>query len=372
MKKLVVVTNLLPHYQIDFFNRLVEVDRSIELTVFADIYCDSMLNNYDEKNCNFDVIHSSVRNLAGFIFRKTIRKKINEIDPDFLIFYGNPREISLSLLMLYFRLTRRCFYVHGMFHRVGGQTIFSRIYYRFVGLVSNKCFTYSKKGADVLINLGVDYNKIKIIGTAIDEKKSFDFSSRITDEKLIDFKIYNNILDKKVVLQVVRLSKIKKPDVVIDIAQRLSALRSDFVFVLIGGGEMYEEIKEKIRSLELNDFIFLLGPIYDETVLSYWFKSSRMFFMPTCIGLSAHHAFSYSLPIITDDSLLDQASEFDIIAHGLNSITYKAGDLNSLESSILSVLDNDSLHCFLSKNALYTVKNISSLDNKCRNYIDNL
>lgn len=372
MKKLVVVTNLLAHYQIDFFNRFSELYNDIELTVFADIECNAVLNNYDKDKCHFNVINSSMRNVKGIVFRKSIKEKINKINPDFLVFYGNPREFSLILLMLFYRITGRKFNVHGMFHRIGGQTLASKIYYKLMGFIADKCFTYSRKGAEVLLGLGVNNKKVKVIGTAIDENKSIYYSGLISDQALEDFKFNNNVSNKKIVLQVVRLSKIKKPDFILDIAGKLIPYRSDIVFVLIGGGDMYDEIKDKIESLGLNNIVLLLGPIYDEKVLSYWFRAAKVFVMPTCIGLSAHHAFSYSLPVITDDNLLEQASEFDVLSNGLNSIIYKSGNIDSFEESILKVIDDEDLQCFLSRNALHTVKYVNSLDSKCENYFNAL
>jgi len=372
MKKLVVITNLLPHYQIDFFNRLIELDHELDLTVFADIECNSSLNNYKEELCNFNVINSSMKNIKGLIFRKSLRKKIDYIDPDIIVFYGNPREFSLSTLMIYYWLTGHKFNVHSMFHRIGGQTLFSKTYYRFIGLTADKCFTYSRKGAEVLLGLGVKSGKIKIIETAIDEKKSIYHKSQINEEMLNDFKKENGLLNKKVVLQVVRLSKIKKPDMLLKVAKRLQKSHPDIMFVIIGGGELYEEMQGEIQKLRLSDTVLLLGPIYNEETLSYWFSAASVYVMPTCIGLSAHHAFSYSLPVVTDDDLLNQASEFEILANGLNCLLYEAGNIRSFEEKILAIIDDPRLQSFLSKNALYTVKYVYSLENKCKNYLRHL
>lgn len=372
IKKIVVVTNLLPHYQIDFFNRLIELDSEIDLTVFADIKCKEPLNDYKEKNCNFTVINSSMKNIKGIIFRKSLKSKIDYINPDTIIFYGNPKEFSLSALMLFYWLKGRKFNVHGMFHRIGGQNLLSKIYYRFVGVTADKCFTYSRKGAEVLLGLGVKNTKIKIIGTAIDEKKSMRYTSEIDTKNLEDFKRENNLYNKKIILQVVRLSKIKKPDMILELAKKISTNRSDIIFALIGDGEMYEEMEKSIKNFGLEEVVLLLGPIYDEEILSYWFRTAKVFVMPTCIGLSAHHAFSYSLPVVTDNNLLDQASEFDILSNGLNSIIYESGNINSFERSILSIIDNEDLQLFLSKNALRTILSVNSLDNKCKNYLNSL
>lgn len=369
MKHIVVVTNLLPHYQIEFFNRLVEFDSDIKLTVFAETTIKSNLNHVDSKKCNFNIINIPSKKIAGMIFRKSIKKKIEQIKPDYLVFYGNPREISLSLLMLYYKLTGKKFFVHGMFHRIGGETKFSLAYYHFVNLVADKILTYSNKGANVLISIGISFNKIRIIGTAINEKRPFYFSSKINQNDLSIFKEQRGLLEKKVVLQVVRLNKPKNPHLLIEVAKRLKDTRPDIIFVLIGDGDLYSYIKNEISSNNLENTVLQLGAIYDEEILSYWYSAADLFVIPTCIGLSAHHAFAYSLPIITDDNLSTQASEFDILSPGLNSLTYKHGNIEDLQAKILKVLDDDSLREHLSSNALATVNNTHTIDSKCLKYL---
>lgn len=374
MKKLVIITNLLPHYQIDFLNNLVRIDPNLEITVFADINTESNLNNFTDKNCDFNVIDCPIRIIqgTGLILRPFIHNKINEISPDYIVFYANPREITLSIMMLYYRLIGKEFFVHGMFHRIGGQTLQSSMYYRYVGALAKKCFTYSRKGADILHTLGIKTSKIRIIGTAIDEKKPISHSTGIDELSLLNFKTANNLLDRKVILQVVRLSKIKKPDFLIDLAYEIKDSHKDILFILIGDGEMYQYMTDRVNQLGLSDSVWLLGPIYDENILSYWFKVADVFVMPTCIGLSAHHSFAYSLPIITDNNLIEQASEFDILAHGLNSLIYKTGDINSLKENIFKIIYDKNFREILSKNALHTVKYVHNLDTKCKNYLNAL
>lgn len=369
MAKLVVVTNYIPLYGIEFFNRLCELNHELDLTVIADISTKRPLNQYDKCLCNFKVINSPLLEKKGLIFRKKIYSLIKKESPDYLVFYGNPREFSLTLLMVLLRLTGRKFFVHGMFHRIGAEKFSTKIYYRMVGLLAYKLFSYSRKGAEVLRGLGVDQSKVKIIGTAINEKLIFKVKEAVTEKEIFDFKAQNNLLEKKIVLQVVRLSKIKKPGYLINAAKKILQNRRDILFILIGGGELFEEIQNEVARSSLGENVRMLGPIYDEATLAYWFKSADIFVMPTCIGLSAHHAFSYGLPIITDDDLVNQASEFDILYDGLNCKLYQHGSSDSLANEILDLIDDDARLKFLSNNACETLRNIHTLDKKCLNYL---
>lgn len=370
--RLLVITNLLPHYQIDFFNKLVALYPEIELTVVADIKYQGSLNGYKDDNCHFNVINNKMYEKKGLIFRKGILKVIKENKPDKLIFYANPREISLTFIMMYLKVIGFKFYAHGMFHRVGGQRFVSNVYYRLMGFLAEKLFIYSRKGAEILLTLGIDPKKINIVGTAIDETKAKYYLSQIKQAHINELVIKYNLTNKKVILQVVRLSKIKKPEMLVDVANKILSERDDCVFILIGDGEQYLALKNKISEYKLDNKVFLLGAIYDELELAHWFSLAKVFVMPTCIGLSAHHAFSYGLPIVTDDNLLEQASEFDILADGLNSVVYKAGNIDSFSKSILTVIDDEDYQAFLSRNALFTIEKVHSLKNKCFNYYNGI
>ena len=96
---------------------------------------------------------------------------------------------------------------------------------------------------------------------------------------------------------------------------------------------------------------------------------SDIFVIPTCIGLSAHHAFCYSLPIVTDDSVTNQASEFDILSDEFNCLLYKEGDLEHFSEQILRLKNNKLLYKEISNNALKTVRDIYTIENKANNFI---
>jgi glycosyltransferase involved in cell wall biosynthesis len=259
--------------------------------------------------------------------------------------------------------------VWGMFHRIGGPRFSSTILYKLYCKSAISVLTYSTKGALNLISLGVPASKVKILGTAINEQKPIEFNKKIDPleiEKIRDTYALHNC---KVVLQVVRLTKIKKTHLLIDVAKKICKENKNIKFILIGDGDQKDKIIALIDEYKLSNNIILLGPIYDEKTLSHWYSIADVFAIPTCIGLSAHHAMAYSLPIVTDDSLNNQASESDILTDGLNSLTYTEGSLDDFAEKILKIVSDDELRIVLSKNAFRTVTEKHSLKSKVNNFI---
>ena len=91
--------------------------------------------------------------------------------------------------------------------------------------------------------------------------------------------------------------------------------------------------------------------------------------MPTFIGLSAHHAMAYGVPVVTDDSLDSQGSEFDILSNGLNSFLYKEGDPHDMARVLEKIINDPILREQMSINARATVERVHNLDNKARQFV---
>lgn len=374
--KLLIIQPLLPKYDCDFLNGLLKKISSnnydIDLEVYADITTKNSLNQYHNSNCEFKVQHIGAKSFFGLIFRPGLIKALYKGSYDCVVFNGNPRELTQLFMILFYSLIGKKFYVWGMFHRIGGPKFVSNFYYRLMGLLAKKCLCYSRVGAQNLISLGVNPSKIGVVGTAINQNYPINVSLNISQQDLESFKTTNNLNNRNVILQVVRLSRYKKPELLVHAAELLLSKRKDLLFVLIGSGEMYDELYDYVTSKRLTEYIRFLGPVYDENVLGRWFKSSICSVVPTCIGLSAHHSMSYGVPVITDDSFSHQASEFDILYPGLNSIIYKSGCINSLAQSIECIIEEPYYREVLAKNSFITSSKIHTLENKIGGFLSSI
>lgn len=367
--KLVVVQPLLPLYAISFFNRIVELHPDVELVVLADIETREALNQYSPEGCRFAVRHLPSVLRRGVIFRPGLLRLLSRENADVVVFSANPREVSQLWAMVVSRLQGRRFNAWGMFHRIGGPRFVTTAYYRLAGRLVDKCLTYSRTGASNLVSLGIPKRKIGVVGTAIDERIPFAERAAKTPEQMAEFRRSQGLEGRQVVLQVVRLSRIKRPELLVHAAELLLQQRQDLLFVLIGDGEMRQELEQLVTSRGLQNAVRFLGAVYDEAVLSSWYLSASVFVVPTFIGLSAHHAMSYGLPIVTDDSLDSQGSEFDIIADGLNALTYREGDVASLADAIGRVTNDKILRQSLSENGIRTILGKHNISHKALRFV---
>ncbi len=366
--RLCIVQTVLPLYAISFFNRIVERNPDIELVVLADLQSGEALNQYQPELCRFRVKHLGQRSLPGVSFRPDILNVLREVDADVVVFSGSPREPSQLLAMAWMRLLGKPVAMWGMFHRIGGTRLVSTLFYRMVGRLAHRCLSYTRVGASNLVSLGVSKQKIAVIGTAIDEQVPLSEATARTAAQLCAFRQQQGLEEKQLVLQVVRLTRVKNPELLVQAAVLVLKQRHDVIFALIGDGEMRAELQSMVQRLGLADHFRFPGAIYDEAQLSRWYLSARVFVVPTFMGLSAHHAMSYGVPVVTDDSLDSQGSEFEILAPGLNSLTYSEGDVADLARVLVDIVGDSALHSMLSTNALRTVTHVHNLDAKTRRF----
>lgn len=370
--KILVITNYLPQYSIDFYLSVLNKLSGDSLIIVADVKSNVDVNQFTKSNF-LTVIHNKLYQFMKINYRFGLIKLLFKENPDHIIIYGNPRDLSVYIFLFISKLLGYKTAVYGMFHKIGRMKFLTRFAYRILYALSSKVFTYSRKGAETLYAIGCDTKKIFVIGTAINNKRIEEClrKTNVKKRQLYIRKLYPN-LKSKVVLQSVRLSKIKKPYLLIEAANLICETRNDISFVIIGGGELFHQMQNLVIKKNLNDFFIFLGPVYEEDILANWFSIASCGIVPTCIGLSLHHYFSYGVPVITDDSIENQTSEFDIIIDRINGLVYPEGNIKVFADLIIKLCDDEILRDDLSNNALMTIHRNSNMNRKVISFLNAL
>jgi glycosyltransferase involved in cell wall biosynthesis len=369
-KQVLIVKSKIPKYDLDFYNALGKKS-DYDILVTSDTNDNSVLNDSRSEVVNFKVLDIKELKIGPFCWKKGLFSILNSAKPDLVIFQANPRELSYLPLIIYNTLfLRRGSLSWSMYHRIGGTKLFSDSVFFLGSLFSLKTMCYTEVGARHQLRRRVNPSKIRVVGTAIDEQHIFRVKEALDADSVIDLRAKHNLDGQFLLLQVMRLTAIKKPKLLVDLVENLKLKIDRFILILIGGGDCEGQIKSLISARGLESFVLFLGPIYSEPELAKWFSMSDVFVVPTCIGLSAHHAFAYGLPVITDNSLTNQASEFEIIKHGYNALIYPEGDIDEFADNVIMLKNNDSMRQKLSKNACATVSSKYSLRSKVNNFLE--
>ena len=365
--KTVIIQTVIPKYEIPIFERISRLD-GVGLTVIADLKTERQLNQYRKGRDQFTAVHVGTASFCGMIVRPGLLKTLCVLKPDIIIINGDPHEVSQLLILLWCRITRIPVGVWSMFHRVGPKRLVFELYMRLLGRFGDILLSYAERGRREQIARNISSDKIVVLGTAIDQRSVIAVRDGLSDDEVTRFRETQDLSGKKVLLHVVRLTSIKRADLTLRCLARIVERRQDVLLVFIGGGPLENDIKALAAELGLDRFVRFLGPVYDENTLALWYKNADVFVMATCIGLSIHHAMCYGLPIVTDDSPVTQASEFEAMVDNETGLTYRAGDLDDYARKVCQILDNAELRRRLAAGALKRVETDYTIDRKIENF----
>jgi len=91
---------------------------------------------------------------------------------------------------------------------------------------------------------------------------------------------------------------------------------------IIGGGNQYNEILDFVKTHGLEDKIKILGPVFDEKLLSHYFSKALLCISPDQAGLSVLKSMAHGVPFVTRENSITGGERLNI-KNGFNGIFYK-------------------------------------------------
>jgi glycosyltransferase involved in cell wall biosynthesis len=176
-------------------------------------------------------------------------------------------------------------------------------------------------------------------------------------DELDKFRREHRIDGGPVIFFVSRLHSDNRVDFLIQATAVLARELPNHKTVIIGNGEEERaRLGALAREAGIADNVIFENGIYDELKLAPWMLSASVFCYPANVGLSLIHALWYGLPIVTSDHLAIQNPEVVALENGVNGLTYKHNDVNSLVEALRKVLTNDELRTTMSRAARHSVE----------------
>jgi len=169
-----------------------------------------------------------------------------------------------------------------------------------------------------------------------------------------------------VVLFVGKLIPYKDPLTLIKSIKHASNKREDLRLIVVGTGELNEEIRNKTKRLEIEDRVKSFGFIKKEN-LRMCYSAADLFVLPSVnepFGIVLLEAMAFGLPIIASDS----GACPEVI--GKAGIFFKQGDYKDLGEKILKVMTDLRLRRQLAELGLKRVKQAFSIEDHIRKHIN--
>lgn len=139
------------------------------------------------------------------------------------------------------------------------------------------------------------------------------------------------------------------------------------VGVYIIGGKVTDEYKQIIEQYNLKNIHFIQN--ISKEKLKLYYKSADLFVLPTredIWGLVINEAMAHGLPVITTDKCV---SGLELIENNINGFIVPKEDSEILADKINSVLRDNDLKLYMSKNSLKKIKEYT-IENMALRHID--
>lgn len=150
----------------------------------------------------------------------------------------------------------------------------------------------------------------KVLNNAIDLDK-YKFNEIVRNELRQELKIE----DKFVIGHIGRFCYAKNHDFLIDVFYEVSKKKDNAILMLIGVGELEEEVKNKVKNLGIEDKVLFLGKKND----AYrYYQAMDLFLFPSKyegLGMVSIEAQASGLPVICSTSIPSEAKVTDLVSY---------------------------------------------------------
>lgn len=276
-----------------------------------------------------------------FLWQKGLLKRLDTTDYDAVIFLGSIYFLSTWLAMPKVRRLGKkvIIWTHGFLGKDNPVTTYIR--HLFYGQ-ADQCLLYGERSREIMLKSGfyhpgtlhVIYNSLDY--TAMERSRKL---LKDSDKKDIRQSIFN-VCNVPVIVTIGRINRVKRIDLLLKALYQLKNKNYQFKCLIIGDGEEMSTLKSLSNHLKLDEDIVFYGRAYGDEA-DKLLLISDLCVVPGDIGLTAMHAMSAGLPVITHNRFKKQMPEHEAIIEGITGTFYEYGSIIDLARSIKQWLQLD-------------------------------
>ena len=342
VRRVLIVYKTLPHYRVDFFDRLRNHLRDDDVELVLAI---GQPDKSSTKNDTSDLPWAThVRNrylrVAG---RQLIWQPVLRVarSSDVVIVEQASKLLVNPLLMTWRRLggPKYCLWGHG---RNRDARTASRLGEWWKLRTLRGCdwwFAYTDGTRAFVAGNGFPTDRVSVVQNAIDTDRLRRIRSTITGDEQLLLRQTLNINSNHVAVYVGSIYAGKRPEFLIEAADLVRCHLPDFTLLVIGDGPDRGVIE---AAAETRPWIRVLGAMRDQELVRHACLGSVML-MPGLVGLAILDSFALELPMITA-AVANHSPEIEYLDHGLNGLIVPAAEsAEAYAAAVVSTLSDDGL-----------------------------
>lgn len=343
-KKCLIIYPYFALYRKHVFDALFASNFGWEFELVGDKECDFGIKGIDPKlaevplkeggyNWTFAKNHLPFGKKLPIHWQPAVLKRLLKKDYDAVIMLGSIYYLAYILALPILKIYKIpiIFWTHGFLGKDNKIIKFLRhaLYKQGDGFL-----LYGDRAKKIMQESGYYRNKqLHVIYNSLDYEPLK--SINVCEEEISNIK--NELFkypDKPLVIATGRVTKEKSFDYLIkalDIS--INKHKKFFNLLIVGDGPELRYVQTLASERGLNDYINFPGAIYGKDIYKF-LMASDICVIPGNVGLSAMHALSVGLPVISHNNFDIQMPEFEAIIDTKTGSFYKSGDIEDLLSKI--------------------------------------
>ncbi len=352
MHQTAIIYHYFATYRLPIFLELMQ-SQKVEFTLFSGIDSEIPINKIDTNLSKLPIEKGGLRwkflkNYwllnKRFLWQSDLLSLALKSNFNSYIFLGSPYFITTWLAVLIVRLRgkKAYFWMHGVYKNKPTKIDWLKLYIFYK--IPTGFFLYGNRALSVLRKYKVKPDlHMHVIYNSLDYKRSLKMRKFVIDDELKNYRLsYFGSADIPVIIFIGRLNLVKRIDMLINAQAFLKHSNGVIPFnvLLIGDGEERLKLEKQSIDLGLEEHVKFLGAIYDEEVNANALLYADLCVTPGEVGLTAMHAMSYGVPVISHNNFDVQMPEVEAIKVGVTGDLFQYGDIESLSETIYCWLTN--------------------------------
>lgn len=359
MKNVLIVYHYIAHYRLPLYRILSRSD-SPSYTFCSGTKSEISIKKADVKLAEMPVSEGGIKWILiknwwlskPFLIQFSVLKLSLSRKYDTIVYLGVMYYLSTWIGAILAKMTGKkvIFWTHGFLKEENNLKGFIRtLFYR----LADEILVYGQRAKDILISKGFEASRIKLVYNSLDYDNQLHIKAKYQNDSITELFKNPNL---PTIGFIGRITPTKKIGMLLEMLQQINKGDQKINLLIIGGGEQEKMLKKKAQELELEDYTLFYGPCYDEVMIYKLMQTMKVIVSPGEVGLTAIHALTYGIPVVTHNRFDKQGPEFEAI------IPDKTGDFFEYED--LESMKNITLKWLLEKDK-------SLIEKDCNNVIDN-
>lgn len=167
-----------------------------------------------------------------------------------------------------------------------------------VASIIDKTLVCNENSKEILINhFGRNENEVKTVYIGVDEN---EFNPEKYNKEKLKEK-YNIPKDKYIISYICRISEQKRPFLLLQVIKKLLEERNDFLFLIVGDGNLLNQMKSNAKKMQLMNNIIFLGRTNKTDEIYAISDITINCSIKEGLALTAYESLSMGVPVVSSD-----------------------------------------------------------------------